>query len=419
MLPAQRRALDESIVKMRVGRLKRRTFLERIGALGLSASAANALLAACGGTGDSTSGNGSAINITWQSEYDAQGVYQTLVDTFNRTNKDGIYVTYLNGLQDSGQLRANYLDMLNSRSDANDIISLDIIWPAEFATNQWTVPLQDRWPTSERANYLPGPLAGCTFDNQVWAVPLRTDAGLLYYRKDLFPTPPQTWEELTAKARQTRSQGSTRFGYVWQGAQYEGLVCDFMEVVYGYGGSVLDSRNSQKITVDTPEALAALSIMASWINDISPLEVTTYKEDDANAAWMNGDAAFMRNWPYAYTLSNNASRSNVAGKFDIAPLPHGGKEIVGHSIIGGWQLGINAFSNADKVDAAWKFIHYMIGPAAQKTLALEASLAVTLKSVYQDQDVLDKNPIFKNLGAILPNALPRPVSPQYADVSNA
>ncbi len=415
----QLHALDELVSKVRAGRIRRRTFLEGALALGLSSSVAGELLAACGGSGDSSGGNGPALNMTWIGEHDDAGVFARIVNSFNRTNKDGIFVTYTSGSTDTGQLLTYYLDMLNVRSDASTLISMDIVWPAQFALNQWTVPIQDRWPADERTKYLSGPIQGCTFDGRIWAVPVRTDAGVIYYRKDLLAVPPTTWDELSTMARQIRSSGQARYGYLWQGAQYEGLVCNFVEVLYGYGGTVLDPHDPQKVTIASPEAVEALTAMVEWVDGISPAGVTDYKENDAANAWLTGDAAFMRNWPYVYSLATTPAESRVISKTAMHPMLHDGTNRVGHSAIGGWQLGINAFSHADKVDAAWRFIQYMIGADTQKILALDASYASTLKSIYTDTEVLAKNPLFRQLGPILQTALPRPVSPLYPDLSNA
>jgi multiple sugar transport system substrate-binding protein len=220
-------------------------------------------------------------------------------------------------------------------------------------------------------------------------------------------------------ARHFRSSGQTHYGYLWQGAQYEGLVCNFVEVLYGYGGTVLDPHNPQKVTIASPEGVGALTTMVGWLNDISPSGIIDFKENDAANGWLAGDAAFMRNWPYAYSLANTPAKSRIVGKSAIHPMLHNGTNTVGHSAIGGWQLGINAFSNTDKVDAAWRFIQYMLGSAVQKSLALDASYVSTLKSIYTDTEVLARNPIFRQLGPLLQTALPRPVSPLYPDLSNA
>lgn len=415
MILEQGQVIDEIITKIRAGRISRRTFLERAVAVGLTSSAAVSLLEACGGTSNSTGGNGQTVNINYI-EKDTNGVYAGLVSKFNSQNT-GIHVTYnSNAPNDTGQLLTILTTMLRARGSSIDVFPMDIIWPPEFGANGWTVPLDDKWSASDRANYLPGPLAGCTYNGKLWAAPTRTDAGLIYYRTDIIKTPPSTWDEMTTMAK-AAAPSKTKFGYLWQGAQYEGLVCDFAEVLNGYGGAVLDANDPKKITVNSPEGTAALTQMVSWVGGISPAAVTTYKEEDARSAWQNGDSAFMRNWPYAYSLGNDPKTSKIAGKFDVHPMLYGGSNTTGHSNLGGWQYGINAFSK--NPDASWKFIQHMLSPASQKTIAIDLSLFATLKSIYTDADVLAKNPFFGKMGPVFQTALPRPVSPFYPDISNA
>ncbi len=408
----RREALDEMIVKMRAGRMSRRLFVERSAILGLSATFVGTLLDACGSGGSS---GGPAV-ISWESENDSVGVYGTLATKFNQSQKD-VQVHWTNGPSDSGQLLTKFSTMLRARSNSIDVMAMDIVWPAQFGASGWTVPIDDKWPSSERQNYLPGPIQGCTYNGKIWAAPFRTDAGLLYYRTDLVPTPPNTWEELTTMAQSAASGGAVKYGYVWQGAQYEGVVCDFVEVIYGYGGSILDPNNPKTVTTTSPQTVQGLTTMVNWVGGISPQAVTTYKEEDARTTFQNGDAAFMRNWPYAFAHGNNAAESKIDGKFDVHTIPYGAGGTTGHSALGGWQLGINAFSS--NVDAAWTFVHYMLQSDAQKAAALQASLTVTLKSIYDDADVLAKNPFFAKLKPVFQSAQPRPVTPKYPDVSLA
>jgi multiple sugar transport system substrate-binding protein len=415
MILEQGEVVDEIITKIRAGRINRRTFLERAVAVGLSSTAAVSLLEACGGTSNSTSGNGQTVNINYI-EKDTNGVFAGLVKTFNSQN-NGVHVNYnSNAPDDTGQLLTILTTMLRARGSSIDVMPMDIIWPPEFGANGWTVPLDDKWPASDRANYLAGPLQGCTYNGKLWAAPYRTDVGLIYYRTDINKTPPNTWDELTTMAK-AASPSKAKFGYLWQGAQYEGLVCNFVEVLYGYGGSVLDANDPKKVTVNSPQAMQVLTQMAGWVGTISPAAVTTYKEPQTLASWQDGDAAFMRNWPYAYVLSNDPKASKIAGKFDIHPMLYGGSNTTGHSNIGGWQYGINSFSK--NPDASWKFVQFRLSPGAQKTIAVELSFLSTLKSTYTDKDVLAKNPFFSKIGTIVQNALPRPVSPFYPDISNA
>jgi multiple sugar transport system substrate-binding protein len=416
MHPEKREVIDEIIVKIRAGRITRRTFLERAMAVGLSSTAAVSLLEACGGTSNTTGGNGQTTNVIWESEHDASSTYGPLVDQFNKQN-NGVHVTWINGPSDTGQLLTIFTTMLRARSHSIDIMSMDIIWPAEFGANGWTTPIMDsQWPASDRANYLPGPLQGCTYNGKLWAAPFRTDVGLIYYRTDLISTPPNTWNDLVNMSKSV-SPSKVKYGYLWQGAQYEGLVCDFVEVLYGYGGNVLDPTNPKSVIVNSPQGVQALTEMVSWVGTISPAAVTTFKEEDARASWENGDSAFMRNWPYAYALGNDPKTSKIAGKFDVHGMLYGGSNTVGHSNIGGWQLGINAFSQ--QPDASWKFIQFMLSPSSQSFAAANASILMTYKGVYSDKNVLAKVPFFGRMQPILETALPRPVSPVYPDITNA
>jgi multiple sugar transport system substrate-binding protein len=281
MTASDENRLDELITHVRSGRMKRRTFLSYALALGLTSTSASSILAACGGSSDSSGGNSAALNIIWQGDHDNTGfLHQSLVDTFNKTNRSGIHVTYIDGPDNTDQQHNIFLNMLSTRSGSVDILSMDITWPAEFALNQWITPITDLWPASERNHYLPGPIKGCTVGDQIWAAPLRTDVGVLFYRTDIISAPPRTWSDLTNLARSAQSKAGIKYGYVWQGASYEGLVCDFVEVLYGYNGSVLDANNPQLVTINSPEAAEALSMMVSWLNTISPSAVTHFLEND-------------------------------------------------------------------------------------------------------------------------------------------
>jgi len=410
MFPEQREALDEIIVKIRAGRISRRTFLERAGALGLTATVAGSLLEACGGSSGGSSG---PTTLVWQTENDTSGTYPAIVDTYNKTNKDNVHVVWHNGPSSTDTMLTIYDNTLRARSGSIDVMSIDVVYPAEFASNGWTVDLTPKWSASDRANYLPGPIKSCTYQGKVVAAPLRTDLGVIYYRTDIVSTPPNSWSDLTSIAKSNASK--TKYGYVWQGSQYEGLVCDFVEVLFGYGGTVLDPNNSKSVTVNSPEGVAALTEMVSWVGTISPTAITTFTEEPSRQAFQNGDAIFMRNWPYAYSLGN-AAGSKVAGKFDIHAMLYGGSNTVGHSCVGGWNMAINAFSK--NPDASWSFIKYMLGADAQKQLAIKGSFTPSLKSVYDDADVKSKQPLFTKLQPILQNSLPRPVSPVYPDLSN-
>jgi len=411
----QRKVMDEMIVKVRAGRIKRRTFLEQALAIGMSSTVALALLEACGGSTPSTGSK--TVSLVWLSESESSLACQQLVDDFNNQNKD-IHIIHQSGQLDTGGITLLEKDNLQKKNA--DVISIDIIDVAEFAANSWITPITEtQWSASERAKYLPGPIQGCTFKGKLWAVPFRTDVGLLYYRTDIVSTPPTSWTDLVNIAQEHRTDA--KYGYVWQGAQYEGLVCNFIEVLLGYGGAILDPNDPTQVTVNSLEAIQALTEMVSWVGTITPTAVVKfYKEENTRHTFEDGNAIFMRNWPRFYASSTDPSQSRIVGKFDIHPMLYDPAHTsIGHSCIGGWQLAINAFISEERKAAAWEFIKYMLSPRAQKIGALAASWAVTLQSIYDDQEVLKKVPLFKHLKPILQTALPRPVTPKYNDVTQA
>jgi multiple sugar transport system substrate-binding protein len=214
MLAEQRELLDENLRKIRAGRMTRRSFLDCALRVGLSSSAAVSLLEACAGSSNSTHGNGAATNVFWTSDSGVSFLYQKLVDTFNKTNKDGVHVTYIEG---RGNLRFIYSLMFHARAHTTDILSLDVIWPIEFGAAQWLAPLDEKWSSRERVQYFPGPLQTCTYGGKLWAVPFATDAGLLYSRSHLISTTPATWDQMASLAQSALSQ--VPYGYIWQGQQ--------------------------------------------------------------------------------------------------------------------------------------------------------------------------------------------------------
>ncbi|GHO49409.1 hypothetical protein [Ktedonospora formicarum] len=231
MVSEQRELLDEILVKMRVGRMKRRTFLERAAIIGLGGTAALSLLESCSEPGD-------VINLIWQSENDSTNTYAQLVETYNQTQgrEKGIYVTWLQGPDRDSTLLTRYTTTLGTRSNTFDILSLDITYPAQFGTAKWIAPItEDMWPLNERKQHVRGPISGCTYKGKLWAAPYRIDPGVFFYRTDIVGSPPLSYDEMLDLSKE-HVPAKAKYGYVWQGGQNEDLVCNFVEVLHGFGG---------------------------------------------------------------------------------------------------------------------------------------------------------------------------------------
>ncbi len=299
-----------------------------------------------------------------------------------------------------------------------DVLMLDVIWSAEFAP--FLEDLTDDYDYFELKEFLPGTIMSVTVNGRIVAIPWFTDAGLLYYRKDLlekygYKNPPRTWDELVEMAKKI-SQAEGIIGFVWQGARYEGLVCNFLEYLWSFGGEVIDEKG--KVVIDSSQAVQALQFMVDLIykHRITPEGVVTYMEEDARRVFQKGEAVFMRNWPYAWALLNSDD-SPVKGKVGVAPLPlgPGGRRA---ATLGGWNLGINKFSSKEEKEAAKKLIKFLTSYEQQLYKAIHSGQNPTRKAAYDDPKLKEAAPFMVELLSVFVNALPRPRTANYSELSD-
>jgi len=407
---------------------KRRLFM--FGALAVSAALT---LAACGSSSPSSSsgsatakpsGSATSGSITWwaspitTTSPDPRAV---LISAFEKAYPK-IHVHLQSAPTDTDTNRASLITTISGGSASPDVFMGDVIWPAQFGAHQLAVPLSKYLPSSYWSKFATGLVNGATYKGQVYGAPFFEDQGFLYYRKDLLAkehmTVPKTWQQLETDAVALKNKGLVKYGYVWQGASYEGLTCNFMEYLGSAGGSVLNPGMT-KATLDSAAGQKALTFMRSLITSgASPKAVTTFQEPQAMSTFAEGQAAFLRNWDYGYSYANTASSpSKVVGKVGVAPLPgFAGQPYPGTSNIGGWNLYINPHSKNQAADLT--FIKWMTSPAAQTILATKFSEIPTVQSVRSSAAVIKVNPVL----ATVPHTrlIPRPAqTPQYAKVSQA
>jgi multiple sugar transport system substrate-binding protein len=397
--------------------ISRRDFLKLSGA-GL---AGVTLLGAVGCAGGGQGGGGPA-NLSFSFFPDRTGSVQKLIDEFNSRNEGQIQTTYREMPADSGQHFDQLKTEFQSGSGDIDVIGGDVIWPAQFAANDWILDLSDRYPEEERGEFLPAPIQANTYQGRIYGVPWYTDAGMLYYRRDLleqsgFSGPPRTYDELKDVASRVQRDSGTRYGFVFQGADYEGGVVNALEYIWNSGGEVLDPNDPNTVTIDSPEAIRGLQIERGMISDsIAPEGVTQYKEQESATIFLNGDAVFMRNVPRMYALASDPNESKIKPEqIGLSALPVAAEGNQSHSNLGGWNLFINAASNNQ--DAAWEFIRFMSAPEQQKFRALNGSVIPTRQSLLEDREILEKVPVISLGREAIQNTKPRPVSPYYSDMS--
>ena len=314
-----------------------------------------------------------------------------------------------------------YLQFFEAESSEVDIYQIDVIWPGDLAEH--FVDLYEYGADAVADDHFPAIIENNTVDGRLVGIPWFTDAGLLYYRTDLLEKyeldVPQTWDELEEYAQiiqdGEREENPDFWGFVWQGNAYEGLTCDALEwIASNDGGTIIEPEGV--ITINNPNAIEIVDQAAGWVGTISPEGVTTMAEEDSRAIWHAGNAAFMRNWPYAYATSM-AEDSAVAGNFDVSPLP-AGKSGAGAATLGGWQLGVSVYS--EHPDIAADVALFMASNEGQKYRAVEGTFNPTIMDLYDDPDVLAAAPFFETLYDVFINAVARPstvTAPRYAAVS--
>jgi multiple sugar transport system substrate-binding protein len=306
-----------------------------------------------------------------------------------------------------------YVQWLNAGADDPDILQLDIIWTAEFAAAGWLLPLDSFAP--DLASFFPITIAANRWGGKLYALPWFVDVGMLYWRTDLLDHPPLSFAELARQATAAQTQTGLPFGFVWQGARYEGLVTVFLEHLGGFGGHILDDAG--RVVVDAAPAVRALTYMRDSIyhSGVVPQAALTWQEEQTRFAFQNGQAVFMRNWPYAAALLQNRTESQVAGRFAIAPLPvaPGGSPT---AALGGSQLAINV--NSDHPHAAYAVIAYLLQPEQMRERAQVVGQYPPRVTLYQDNALTDALAVPpEQVRRMIEQAILRPVTPVYAELS--
>jgi len=356
------------------------------------------------------------VEITYSRGVDTTQASNKIMEAFNKQYEGKIKVNFVEMPNDTGKQHDQYVTSFAAGGTEYDIFDADVIWPAEFAQAGYSLEL-DRYVERDGidlSKYMEGPVAASTFKGKLWAMPRFIDAGMLYYRTDIIENPPKTYDELIEMAKANKGKNGTQFGFATQAAQYEGMVCNAVEYIAAYGGSVVDGDGN--IIINSPETIKGLKKFVEIIrSDFVPNNVTTFQETESCTAFIEGQSVFLRNWPYVWSMGNDESQSKIAGKFAITPLPKG--DVREAACLGGWLSMINR--NSKNPDAAWEFLKFLAGPEGQKIAAIDGGLSPTYVPLYSDPDVVAKNPHFANEGFVnaLKAAVPRPVSPIWPKLS--
>jgi multiple sugar transport system substrate-binding protein len=374
-------------------------------------------LAACGG-GAASGGGGGAVEenlesrgpITYVQGKDNNDVVRPLLEKWNEEHPEE-QVTFKEQTDEADQQHDDLVQNFQAQNGDYDVVSVDLVWTPEFAAQGWLQPLEGEMAVDTEGMF-DSAVEGASYQDTLYAAPFISDGGLLYYRKDLVPEPPQTWDEMMQMCSIAERENIDC--YAGQLAKYEGLTVNATEAINSAGGSVLDEQGQPAL--DTAEAQAGLgNLVDAYTEGNMPKEAITFTEEEARIAFQSGELLFMRNWPYAYSLMTGEGSSEVKDVVGVAPLP--GADGVGASSLGGHNSAVSVYS--ENKATARDFVAYLAEEQQQRFVLEEASFAPVLSSLYDEPSYAEQAPYLPTLKTSIDNAVPRPVTPFYPAVTSA
>ncbi|MFI7643252.1 ABC transporter substrate-binding protein [Nonomuraea sp. NPDC049400] len=341
-------------------------------------------------------------------KFEAESV-QKIVDAWNAAHPDEKATVVL--LPESAdEQRRKLIQNAQTKSDAGDVILIDAVWTSEFAANRWVDELK-----LDTTGFLPTTVETAKYRDKLYAAPLFTGTGLLYYRKDLVKEPPKTWDEMKKICAEVLPKQKGMSCYGGQFDKYEGLTVNFSEAVASAGGQLLDASGQPQVTSEAAKQ-AARFLADGFRSGMIPKEAITYKEEEGRVAFQEGKLLFYRNWAYGYEAAQKTDGSSkVVGKFDVAPIP--GLTGPGAGTLGGNNLAVSAFSKHKQ--SAQDFIAFMTSAAQIKAFAQTSSMPVPRTAIYEDPELIKKYPYLPALKDGILAAKPRPKAVRYGDVTAA
>lgn len=372
------------------------------------------VLAGCGNNtdqsaNDDTNGDSTVqekVVLKFAAQNDNTPATQKLIDAFNQS-QEKYEVTWVQMTNDSAQMHDQLLNSLSSGSDEYDILSMDVVWAGEFAGAGYLEPIDVRMKESglNKEDFNSGSMASGNYKGKQYTLPFFPDLGLLYFRKDIvseddaakLESGNYTYDDLYAMAEKYTGQGGTKYGFVYQSKQYEGLTVNVTEFTNSY-----------------QDIKGGLELMHKFATaSFSPKDLLNYTEGETHTSFEQGAAVFARNWPYQFGRIKGAEDGVTVKVEDvgIAPLPNGGS-------VGGWLLGIN--KNSKNLDGTWEFIKFASGPEGQKIMSKEGGYLPGYNALLNDDEVKSSNAMLSYPGfqKALSSTIARPVSPEYSKVSD-
>lgn len=362
---------------------------------------------------------GAPIEITFAFDQGVGEPTLRLLDEFNQSQSEIKVNSYVLP-QDANNLHDDFVNKMVAGDTSVDIMALDVVYIAEFASAGWLTPLNEYFDETVLANYIAGTVEGASYEGVLYAMPWFTNASMFFYRKDLLDNAgiteiPTTYQGWIDAYEQVKDQVDYAFSF--QAAQSEALVCNWSEYVWNHGGEILDASGAPVVT--SPEVIAATNTMASQIGTYAAEGTTTYAETESQQVFQEGKALTCRTWSGTWNTFNNAEESSVAGNVAVTTLPVAEEGMTAHACLGGLDVAISSAIDDAHREAAITFITWLTSYDTEKKMTLYSSQPPTYAAVYEDAEVLEAIPFYADFFPIISEGKSRPLSPMYSEVSDA
>ena len=337
-----------------------------------------------------------------------------LVKEFNQKYEKSIHLDVIRGPLETEAISDLAISSLLLGDTPFDALLMDITWLPKYARAGWLEALDNGFDESDVNDLTNGARLGNHYQGGLYRWPLIADIGLLFWRTDLMKKPPSTPDELVAVSRNLQNSKKVPWGYVWQGRQYEGLSCVYLEMIDGYGGDWFNP-DLGTFGLDEKPGVQAAQWLTNLIQEgISPEAVTNYAESETLQSFKSGDSAFMRNWPYAWAeLQKEDSR--VRGKVGISTMV-AAPGASPASTVGSW--GFSLLKGSQHKEAVIEAFKFLTSKESQIKMFSEYGYTPTLKSIYEDPTLLERYPYIIELYEALKVGRMRPETPVYAQLSD-
>ena len=382
--------------------------LRRARARALAAGAAFVLLAPLAACGSDDEGGTPVLNLY---QFPVEKM-QDVIDTCNQRANGAYQIVYQVLPRTADDQRVQMVRRLAAHDDSMDILGLDVTWTQEFASADWI----KEWTGDAKAQVengtLAGPLASAQYNNKLYAAPNNTNVQLLWYRKDLVPNPPKTWDEMISDALALKQQGKT-YQVLTMGAQYEGLVVLFNSLVASAGGHVVsDDGRTAVMDAGTVKALQVMKTFATA--GVTAPSFSNAVEDEVRLAFQGGGGAFQLNWPYVYA-SMQSDAPDMLKNVGWARYPGIDASTPSVTTIGGSNLAVSSYSKHP--DLAFQAALCLRDADSQKYLAINSGQAPSIEAVYEAPEMTKAYPMKAEILNELKDASPRPRTPAYQNLS--